>query len=95
MGVTRKYYTEQFKEEAVKLAQSVGLTQASNDLGISLSNLRRWEKNSAPSSSSSIVSEKDKEILRLKKELKYMYEINSVLKKSLGIFAKDPKSSSL
>ena len=28
MGASRKFYTDQFKEEAVKLAESVGIAQA-------------------------------------------------------------------
>ena len=41
MGVTRKYYTDQYKEEAVKLAESVGIGRAAKDLGINTSNIRR------------------------------------------------------
>ena len=34
MGVTRKYYTDQYKEEAVKLSESVGVSRAAKDLGV-------------------------------------------------------------
>ena len=44
MGVIRRKYTEQFKEEAVKLAENVGVTQAAKDLGITSTNISRWRK---------------------------------------------------
>ena len=95
MGVTRKYYSDQFKEEAVKLAESVGISRAAKDLGIHTTNLRRWKLQPDQGISSPSLTDKDKEILKLKKELRYVYQINEVLKKSLGIFVKDPGKNSL
>ena len=40
----RKFYTEQFKEEAVKLAKSVGVVSAARDLGMNPSNIHRWRR---------------------------------------------------
>ena len=34
MGITRKYDTDEFKQEAVKLVESVGVSQAANCLKI-------------------------------------------------------------
>ena len=97
MGVIRKKYTEQFKEEAVKLAENVGVTQAAKDLGITSTNISRWRKGppNAPlkSTTTSNLSAVEEENLRLKKELRYVYEVNAILKKSLGIFAKDKTPS--
>ena len=100
MGVTRKYYTDEFKQEAVKLAESVGIAQAARDLGVCSSNIIRWRSGSlkAPlgkGSSPDFTDDKDKEILKLKKELKYVYEVNEVLKKSLGIFVPNPRKNIL
>ena len=95
MGVTRKYYTDQYKEEAVKLAESVGIGRAAKDLGINTSNIRRWQPGPDKSVSSTTLTDKDKEILKLKKELRYVYEVNEVLKKSLGIFAASPRTNIL
>ena len=93
MGVIRRKYTEQFKEEAVKLAENVGVTQAAKDLGITSTNISRWRKGpqNAPikATAASNFSVVEEENLRLKKELRHVYEVNAILKKSLGIFAKD------
>ena len=75
MGVTRKYYSDQFKEEAVKLSESVGISRAAKDLGIHTSNLRRWKPQPDQAVSSPSLTDKDKEILKLKKELRYVYQI--------------------
>ena len=96
MGTTRKYYTDQFKEEALKLAESVGLSQTAKDLGIHISSICRWKSQTHKNScSNSSLSEKDKEILKLKKELRYVYEVNEVLKKSLGIIVENPRKNFL
>ena len=39
MEFLRKKYTDQFKEEDVKLAESFGATKAARDLGIEPSNI--------------------------------------------------------
>lgn len=98
MGITRKYYTDEFKQEAVKLSESVGVGQAATDLGVHPSNLRRWKsgpQQAVSGTKSPFLPEKDREILRLKKELKYVYEVNEVLKKSLGIFVPNPRKNIL
>ena len=97
MGVIRKQYTKQFKEEAVKLAENVGVAQAAQDLGISATNINRWKKGpqnaSLKATAASGLSAVEEENLRLKKELRHVYEVNTILKKSLGIFAKDKTPS--
>ena len=44
MGIIRKNYTDQFREEAVKLAESVGIAQVGKDLGVNPTNISRWPK---------------------------------------------------
>ena len=95
MGVTRKYYTDQYKEEAVKLSESVGVSRAAKDLGVSPANLRRWRQGPDKPMAGPSLTDKDKEILKLKKELRYVYEVNEVLKKSLGIFVPNPRKNTL
>ena len=93
MGAMRKYYTDQFKQEAIKLAESVGVPQAARDLGVNPGNIRRWKRGlqNGPLNAKqpSDLTDIEKENLRLKKELRYVYEVNDILKKSLGIFAKE------
>ena len=98
MGVIkRRIYTEQFRTEALKLTEDVGITKAAKDLGINPVNIRRWQKSfqniSSNASSSRNLNDLEKEVLKLKKELRYVYEINEVLKKSVGIFVKEKSPS--
>ena len=39
-----KRYSQEFKEEAMKLAERVGFTQASKGLGVHHDNIRNWAK---------------------------------------------------
>lgn len=94
--VKRRAYTEQFKTEAIRLAESVGMAKAGKDLGVNPANIRRWQRDlqRGPSQgrSSASLDDLEKENFRLKKELRYVNEINDVLKKSLGIFVKETPS---
>ena len=87
MGIIRKSDTGQFRAEAVKLAESTGITT-------SISGWRK-ESHKAPSGikASKDIASLEQENLKLKKELRYAYEVNEVLKKSRGIFVKEKTSS--
>ena len=95
MGAQRRFYTDQFKEEAVKLAESVGIAKAAKDLGINATNITRWRKGpqATPSepTATPTIAELQKENMRLKKELRYAYEVTEILKKSLGIVSPQPR----
>jgi transposase len=92
-------FTEEFKAEAVILANKVGNSKAAKDLDLSESLVRAWKKkselskspqsNSGTGSSSKIKSYEDleRDVRRLSKEIGYLKEINSVLKKSTAIFS--------
>lgn len=44
MAITKKTYTKEFKEDAVRLAKQTGKrSQVARDLGIQVSMLRRWQ----------------------------------------------------
>lgn len=87
----KRKFTEEFKQEAISLAQKIGNTKAAKDLGINESQIRQWKKKLEGSDSANKKSyaELEKEVNRLSKELGYMKEINDVLKKSTAIFSKD------
>ncbi len=96
MGASRRNYTDQYKEQAIELAQEIGLAQAAKDLGINPSNIERWRKMSSNSTSKPKVSKDrnslEQELLKAKKENRYLRKVNDVLKKSLGIFAEEKKN---
>lgn len=84
----KKSYNQEFKNEAVKLAEKKGIDQAAKDLGISSGALRRWKSDKAHPRAKTI-DEALSENARLRKENEYLKKINEVLKKSHGIFAQD------
>ena len=94
MKERKKEYSLEFKKEAVKLAQKVGFTQTSSDLGLHHSTIRRWQKQASDSgkntgSGPSKLEEVEAENRRLRKEIVYLKKIGEVLKKSVTIFSSD------
>jgi transposase-like protein len=84
----KKTYNQEFKNEAIKLAEKKGIDPAARDLGISPGALRRW-KNEIIHPRAKTIDEALSENARLRKENEYLKKINEVLKKSHGIFAQD------
>jgi transposase len=97
----RKVYSQEFKTEAVELANSKGFAQAGEDLGVHPTTIRGWAKklqkgpqNASNKSNAKTYEELEKENKKLKRELQYMEEINRVLKKSTAIFSLDQLKNS-
>lgn len=84
----KKSYNQEFKNEAIKLAEKKGIDPAAKDLGISSGALRRW-KNEKIHPRAKTIDEALSENACLRKENEYLKKINEVLKKSHGIFAQD------
>lgn len=96
----RRVYAEEFKREAVRLADERGnRAQTARQLGISDSVLLRWKKRltqaeegepglpAFPGSGNA----RDAEMTRLKRENARLQEENEILKKAVGIFTHRPK----
>ena len=97
----RGSYSQEFKTQAVKLANDKGFKQAAQDLGVHDTTIRDWAKklqegsnNSSKKTATKTYEQLEKENKRLKKELQYMEEINKVLKKSTAIFSSDQLKNS-
>ena len=90
---TRREYTKEFKEDAVLLAKERGnISQATRDLGISPSVLRRWKREHEEGHAFPGKGKpRDEEMATLKRELKRIKEENEILKKAMGIFTKSPR----
>lgn len=89
-----RQYPQEFKEEAVRLSQEIGVKAAASELGIQYPMLSNWRKKilnpKAPKSTDELsYAELLKENKRLRKELGWMKDINEVLKKSTAIFSND------
>jgi transposase len=84
-------HTNEFKLEAVRLAEREGMSvaQAARDLGISDSVLYEWVKKFGTSSGGSRVSpDEHEELVRLRRELRIVKEERDILKKATAFFAK-------
>jgi transposase len=91
----RRNFTDEFKEEAVKLVTEEGykISEAARSLGIHENLLGRWKKElsspgKSPSSSHSTES-METEIKRLRKENKRLKMEREILKKATAFFVKE------
>lgn len=95
----RKQHTKQFKLDAVNYRKEhPDLTQAecAKNLGIGVSTLAKWEAQYRDSGgdipvrgSGNYASDEEKEIARLKRELRDAQDALDVLKKAISILGKD------
>ena len=90
---TRRKYTEEFKDEAVKLVTEQGyrITEAARNLGNHDSLLRRWIKDRSPGSegNSTDTCKVQAELKRLKRENERLRMEREILKKAAAFFAKE------
>jgi transposase len=98
MGKIQKVYTREFKEEAVRLAQTSGkpITQIARELGISDSAIHSWRKELAKHGTEAFPgkghqSTLEEEISRLKRELERVQQERDILKKVVSIFSRDQR----
>lgn len=91
MEIKKRQYSDEFKAEAIELAERIGVPKTSKELGINQANINRWrnQRNGKFSSGSKSSAELEKENRRLQKENGYLKKINEVLKKSTAIFSND------
>lgn len=95
MEIPRQYYTEEFKQEAVKLIRESGLklSEAANRLNIPSQTLKNWlyrDKVAVSSTTSrKPVTELESEVSRLRKELAESRLEVEILKKAAAYFAKE------
>ena len=98
MGKIQKVYTKEFKEEAVRLAQTSGkpIAQIARELGISDSAIHGWRKDLAEHGQDAFPgkghqTELEEENRRLKRELERVQQERDILKKVVGIFSRESK----
>ena len=94
-NIIKKPYTKysvEFKTEALKLAQQVGISTAAKQLGLHESQLYDWRtKAQYQSNKSDIESQLMAENAKLKRLLAERDEENAILKKAAVYFAKNQK----
>ena len=94
----RKRYSREFKLEAVRLITEKGysIAEASRNLGVEYSVLRRWKKQLADDPQNAFpgkgqLKASDQELRDLQRELERVKEERDILKKALAYFAEDQK----
>ena len=94
----RKTYNREFKLEAVRLITEKGysIAEASRNLGVEYSVLRRWKKQLADDPQNAFpgkgqLKTADQELRALQRELQRVKEERDILKRALAYFAEDQK----
>ena len=91
----RRVFTDEFKRDAVRLAQERGnLAAVARELGVSDHLLSRWKQRLAAAPERPFPGHgnpEDPELARLKRELARLQEDNEILKKAVGIFTSRPR----
>jgi transposase len=91
--IPKQEYTVEFKEQAIKRAQEVGVCPASRELGLVEQTLRNWVKSAAagklPAPGTKPVTPEQMEISRLKAENARLKMHVDILKKATAYFSKD------
>jgi transposase len=104
MKRTRKIYSKEFKQKAVELSNVRGNVQEiARELGINAEFIYRWRREFANNPSLAFsgngnkqLTEEQKELARLKRELADVKMERDILKKAVSIFSvSDRKSTSL
>jgi transposase len=104
MGKKRNSYDKEFKQMAVNLCLSGKTTgEVADDLGLRSELVRRWKRehekygnNSFAGNGNVVMTDQEKEIAQLKKELRDLQIERDILKKAVSIFSRsDSKNTSL
>ena len=91
---TRRSYSDEFKEEAVRLGEARGFPAAGRDLGVEANLIRRWRSEILANKTRPFPGKgnpKDEELVALRKKLRRAEEENAILKKAVGIFTQRPR----
>ena len=87
-------YSKEFKEEALKLSDEIGVKKAAEQLGLQYYTLADWRKLRKLKIKNKVVFTQDeasRRISELERENRELKQANDILKDALGFFAKDRK----
>ena len=90
----KKYYSPEFKQEAVLLAESSGnKSQVARDLGINATMIGKWQRQLQTEGKKAFPGQgkpKDEEMAQLKRDNRRLQQEVEILKKAVGIFSIRP-----
>lgn len=87
-------YSKEFKQEALRLSNEIGVKKAAAQLGIPYFTLADWRRSKTPQrKEENVLSEAELRIRNreLERENAELRQANDILKDALGFFAKDRK----
>lgn len=87
-------YSKEFKAEAIRLSDEIGVKKAAAQLGIPYYTLADWRNRSKHKPKEEVVMSAEELRIRfreLERENAELREANNILKDALGFFAKDRK----
>lgn len=88
-------YSKEFKEEALKLSDEIGVKKAAQQLGVQYYTLSDWRSKRSAAIKAQKYQMTDEELkqrnLELERENAELRKANDILKDALGFFAKDRK----
>lgn len=96
MSRRNKHHTDEFKAEAVELVERSGksVPEIAADLGVNARTLYHWlaaQKPKEMSNSGGSEADLAAENKRLRRELEIMRQERDILKKAMGVFAKETR----
>lgn len=88
-----KRYSKEFKEEALKLSDEIGVKKAAQQLGVAYYTLADWRsiRRNTPPAKPLSAEEQTICVRELEREVSELRAANNILKDALGFFAKDRK----
>ena len=86
-----KHYSKEFKEEALKLSDEIGVKKAAQQLGVAYYTLADWRsiRRNTPPAKTLSAEEQTIRIRELERENAELRTANNILKDALGFFAQD------
>ena len=98
MKNNKKKYDKEFKLNAIRFYEESGkkLSEVEKELGIGMGNLSRWRRDLEKEKAEAFrgngnMTEEQKELYRLRREIEILKEEREILKKVVGMFSKPSK----
>lgn len=82
-------YTPEFKQQAVSLAERLGLNRAAKELGVSRGSIKTWKDKQKEQPKMAKAINLEEENRRLQKEVEELKKINYILRRAAAVFSQD------